>query len=60
MSNINMYWLLITIMVMYDNERNIMKNKIQKQLSKLLAAYHKKYDAFGKEINDTKRIQRKK
>ena len=47
-------------MVMYANESNIMKNKIQKQLSKLLAAYHKKYDAFGKEINDTKRIQRKK
>lgn len=37
-----------------------MKTKLQKQLSKLLTAYHKKYDAFGKEKNDTARVQRKK
>ena len=37
-----------------------MKTKLQKQLNKLLAAYHKKYDAFGKERNDTARVQRKK
>lgn len=37
-----------------------MKTKIQKQINKLIAAYKKKYDAFGKERNDTKRIQGKK
>jgi hypothetical protein len=37
-----------------------MKNKYKKQISKLLAAYHKKWDCFGKEINDTTRVQRKK
>ena len=37
-----------------------MKTKFDKQISKLLAAYHKKYDAFGKERNDSARVQRKK
>ena len=51
------------------NIQKTMKTKLQKQLSKLLAAYHKKWDCFGvlkknvpfgKERNDTARVQRKK
>jgi hypothetical protein len=37
-----------------------MKTKYDKQISKLLKAYHKKWDCFGKERNDTARVQRKK
>jgi len=37
-----------------------MKNKFDKQIRKLIISYRKKYDAFGKERNDTARVQRKK
>lgn len=37
-----------------------MKTKLQKQINKLIISYRKKYDPFGKERNDTKRIQGKK
>lgn len=35
-----------------------MTTKFMKQISKLLKAYHKKYDAFGKERNEKKRQKR--
>jgi hypothetical protein len=35
-----------------------MKNKFMKEIKKLLKAYHKKYDAFGKERNEKKRQKR--
>jgi hypothetical protein len=37
-----------------------MINKFNKQIRKLIISYRKKYDAFGKERNDTARVQRKK
>ena len=37
-----------------------MITKFNKQIKKLIISYRKKYDAFGKERNDTARIQRKK
>jgi hypothetical protein len=35
-----------------------MTTKFMKQISKLFKAYHKKYDAFGKERNEKKRQKR--
>ena len=35
-----------------------MTNKYIKEIKKLFKAYHKKYDAFGKERNEKKRQKR--
>jgi hypothetical protein len=37
-----------------------MKTKFDKQITKLIILYRKKYDCFGKERNDSARVQRKK